>query len=250
MPLHPIDTVILPNLAPENDTIRETILKLQESREVARQNIIESQEKMKERYDKTANPISFEPGDLVWIYFPKIVVGGSKKFFHKYSGPYILLSKTSPTNFEVAHAHNNQKLRNEIHVNRMKRFHHRSIAPPPPSADEILGGSDHEDVDLHPNVQTGDNQIQAPVPQLNVPVEQPISQQPSDLGRNLQPSTSGTLEIANYKLPTPPNFTDSPQTVEEYEINKIIHARARKDKTLEYLIDWKGYPNSDRSYEP
>ena len=79
-------------------------------------------------YDNTnilyLKAVSFEPGDLVWIYFPQIQVGGCRKFFHNYSGPYILLEKTKPTTFRVAHAHNNQPLKNEVHVNRMKRFHH------------------------------------------------------------------------------------------------------------------------------
>ena len=55
-----------------------------------------------------------------------MVVG---KFFHNYSGPYILLGKTKPTTFRVAHAHNNRPLKNEVRVNRMKRLHHRSIVP-------------------------------------------------------------------------------------------------------------------------
>ena len=111
MPLHPIDTIVLPNVTSSHDSVRETVIRLQEAREIARQNIIEAQVKMKERYDRSANPPTFEPGDLVWIYFPQIMVGGSRKFFHNYSGPYILVKKTSPTNFEVAHAHNNKKLK-------------------------------------------------------------------------------------------------------------------------------------------
>ena len=129
MPIHPIDTVILPNVIPEVEGLKDSIVKLQKAREVARQNVLEKQQQIKERYDQSANPVSFEPGDLVWIYFPQIQVGGCRKFFHNYSGPYILLEKTKSTTFRVAHAHNNQPLKNEVHVNRMKRFHHRSIVP-------------------------------------------------------------------------------------------------------------------------
>ena len=37
---------------------------------------------------------------------------------------------------------------------------------------------------------------------------------------------------------------------EEFEINKIIKGRYNKDGNIEYLIDWKGYPSSARTYEP
>ena len=127
-PFGPLETV-LPNLQDLRQEVKETVLKLHKVREVAKQNLEERKKKMKENYDKTANPVPFEPGQLVWIYFPEVKVGGSKKFFHNYSGPYILLEKTSPTNFRVAHAHNNQPLKNQVHVNRMKMYHHRSITP-------------------------------------------------------------------------------------------------------------------------
>ena len=129
MPLNPLDTVVLPSDY-QHDDVKELIVKLQEARELARQNIVESQQTMKQRYDKKANPQDFEPGDLVWIYFPQIMVGGSRKFLHNYSGPYILLEKINPVDFTVAHAHNGKRLKNVIHVNRMKRFYHRSMMPP------------------------------------------------------------------------------------------------------------------------
>ena len=128
LPLNPIDTVVLPNFH-KNDNVKESIVKLQEAREIARQNIVEAQTVMKQRFDEKANPQDFEPGDLVWIYFMEIMVGGSRKFLNRYSGPYILLEKVNPVAFTVAHAHNNKRLKNIVHVNRMKRFHHRTVAP-------------------------------------------------------------------------------------------------------------------------
>ena len=40
------------------------------------------------------------------------------------------------------------------------------------------------------------------------------------------------------------------QETPEYEINKIIRARYNRKGELEYLIDWKGYPAAERTYEP
>ena len=40
-------------------------------------------------------------------------------------------------------------------------------------------------------------------------------------------------------------------TEPEYEINKILKSRYKKDGSgLEYLISWKGFPASENSYEP
>src|SRR6266436_5170528 len=52
-----------------------------------------------------------------------------------------------------------------------------------------------------------------------------------------------------------PNFTRPPPDLiegeEEYEVERIIAHRAfRRSKRLQYLIKWKGYPESDNSWEP
>ena len=179
LPLNPIDTIVLPNFH-KNDDVRESIVKLQEAREIARQNIIETQVVMKQRFDEKANPQDFEPGDLVWIYFMEIMVGGSKKFLNRYSGPYILLEKVNPVAFTVAHAHNNKRLKNIVHVNRMKRFHHRTVKP---MAIENLTDVEvdaHDVEDLNPLDQIDSRKEDSPQEMLdsrmeNFPQEQLIS---------------------------------------------------------------------------
>ena len=272
-PIHPIDTVILPNTVPQVETVQETVIKLQKAREVARQNVLEKQQKIKERYDKTANPVVFEPGDMVWIYIPQVMVGGSKKFFHNYSGPYILLRKTGPTNFEVAHAHNNRKLKNEVHVNRMKPFHHRSIVPEfdttlqydPTIVDvEELNPTDLERMETHRTPLQGSTtassrNLQAPVhPLEQLLADQPLNHRSQPAQPPIQPETQ-----PSYELQPPPQHEEvtplEPQNEKSssepdkggfYDIKDIIHKRYNKDGKLEYLIDWKGYPKSARSYEP
>jgi hypothetical protein len=52
-----------------------------------------------------------------------------------------------------------------------------------------------------------------------------------------------------------PNFTRPPPDLisgeEEYEVEAILnHRRHGRSRTLQYLIKWKGYPNSNNTWEP
>jgi hypothetical protein len=79
---------------------------------------------------------------------------------------------------------------------------------------------------------------------------------PGDVPCQLQVGTSHTVEYpqrvshtpthgTNYQRP-PPNLVDG---VEEYKVKKVLdsrwHGRGRK---LQYLIAWKGYPDSDNQW--
>ncbi len=52
-----------------------------------------------------------------------------------------------------------------------------------------------------------------------------------------------------------PNFTHPPPNLiegeEEFEVERIVaHRTFGQSKRLQYLIKWKGYPESDNSWEP
>ena len=52
-----------------------------------------------------------------------------------------------------------------------------------------------------------------------------------------------------------PNFTRPPPDLidgeEEYEVERIVaHRQFGRSKRLQYLIKWKGYPESDNTWEP
>ena len=211
---------------------------------------------------------------------------GQRSFFHNWSGPYILLEKTSPTNFRVDHAHNNEPLKNMVHVNRMKPFHYRSIMPPQPTV--ITEGEMHDITDLNPRdadfIQQNTHQQQIKhdnvVPTVSTkPTLTTVAEGPS-LRRNIPglplfhdispftghvnkeiPETSpvqqdsqggkqgsGNGGRTSRRETLLPPLTDSQD--DEYEIHKIVKARYDKAGNLHYLIDWKGYPASERTYEP
>ncbi len=52
-----------------------------------------------------------------------------------------------------------------------------------------------------------------------------------------------------------PNFSKPPPDLirgtEEYEVEHLVnHRRHRKSRTLQYFVKWKGYPESDNTWEP
>lgn len=249
-PYYPLDT-ILPNVSEVRPiSIREHVLSLAHARELAMHNIKERQDVIKKRYDKGAVEDPFEPGELVWIFFPEInISGSSRKLYHNYSGPYLLSEKISPTNFKVRQAHDMKPLRNPIHVNRMKRFHHRAIRPPTPDTLHQINNSEtNEDLPELSDIIVGDRpQLQQP----NIPVETNNEER-----RVAIPDISN--EDEDIELPDPPverqglesGEDSSENTAEEYEINRIIHKKLGKDNKVLYLLDWKGYPASARTYEP
>jgi hypothetical protein len=99
-PISPLDTV-LPTVTDltENEMLSEYIQKLTKAREIAASNLLLAQDKMKKQYDKKASDLRYSVNDLVYVYFPEVNVGGSRKFVKTYSGPYILIEQISDVNF-------------------------------------------------------------------------------------------------------------------------------------------------------
>src|SRR6266403_3139988 len=63
----------------------------------------------------------------------------------------------------------------------------------------------------------------------------------------LTPYHEMTVHGPNFARP-PPDLVDGE---EEYEVKRIIaHRQFRRSKRLQYLIKWKGYPESDNTWEP
>ena len=68
---------------------------------IARENILRSQQKMKEYYDQKAKMPTFDVGQRVWVYTPKAKKGRSKKSLHNWYGPYRIVEQSSPEHFRL-----------------------------------------------------------------------------------------------------------------------------------------------------
>ena len=61
----------------------------------------------------------------------------------------------------------------------------------------------------------------------------------------LTPFIENEVHGPNYSMP-PPDLIDGE---EEYEVENIL-AHKMKQRTMHFLVKWKGYPSSENSWEP
>ena len=76
------------------------------------------QEAMKDKYESNPNH-QFEQGDPVWLKIDAIKKNKSKKFLNKYSGPFIVLNRTSENNYSIRHALTG--VIKKVHVSKLKK---------------------------------------------------------------------------------------------------------------------------------
>jgi hypothetical protein len=199
--------------------------------------------------------MNYSVGDLVYVYHPEILVGGKRACMRKYSGPYILIEKVGPVTFRVAQAHNNQVLKNPIHVNRLKPFISRTIKPPTP--DEL------SELLMSKNVIPEDisSLIPGDIPSIPLNVVGDTGNTKLDEQEALEvpqnPPQTATDNIVDTVLPTvsaPPVSVNLQEEKEEdeplYIVEKVLAYRVRPDGQKEYLLKWRGYSDEENSWEP
>jgi transposase InsO family protein len=237
-PLMPLDTVLPTADLPDDPSLAEYFHRLITCRQIAKDNLLEKQRQMKERYDKSSNPPDFAPGDLIWLFVNQILVGGSSKFYRKFSGPYVLLEQTSPVNWKIAQAHDLTPLKNPIHVNRCKPFVARTIQPP--VTEDLLYLMDEND----PDILTVDDLMEED--RQAVLSEASTVQDKSDVAK--PPLETEANPVSDIDENVKDNIVLNQPDV--YEVEKIISGRYRKGGSVEYLVHWKGYDVKDRTWEP
>lgn len=115
-----------PNDYPESydDYILQMVTKAEDTRILANQNNIASQNYSKSIYDKRHRMISYSPGDLVWVWTPVRRVGLSEKLIKQYYGPYKILARLSPITYEVEalNSRSRRTSKDIVNVSRLKPY--------------------------------------------------------------------------------------------------------------------------------
>ena len=102
------------------------ILGLPLLREKVKRTILMIQHRQKERYDRRHRHVSFNPGDLVWVFKPDRIKGRSEKLLHRYHGPFKIIRNISEVNYLIETIRCRRKRIEFVHVSRLKTFVGRS----------------------------------------------------------------------------------------------------------------------------
>ena len=115
--------------------------KLARAGEIARDNLKDSQAKMKRWYDKDARNRVFEKGEKVLVLFPM----QGNPLQARYNGPYEVDSKVSDLNY-VVKTPDRRKNKQLCHVNMLKKYVDRDENHPKPIAVTISESCDEDNV--------------------------------------------------------------------------------------------------------
>uniref|UniRef100_T1IKE5 Uncharacterized protein n=1 Tax=Strigamia maritima TaxID=126957 RepID=T1IKE5_STRMM len=103
---------------PGNQLTTRTIQYVKQARKLVNQNLERMSEKSKKRFDKNRQQIDFSPGDFVYLRKPNRKVGLSEKLLPQYSGPWEIVMKTAPNNYQITN-HSRKKM-DIVNVERLK----------------------------------------------------------------------------------------------------------------------------------
>ncbi|RWS24681.1 hypothetical protein B4U80_10857 [Leptotrombidium deliense] len=114
-----------------NENSRELKENITFLRELAREEIMKSQETNMEYVNRSRQNVNFNEGDIVLQWKPNAEVGKADKLTTKMSGPYKIIRKVSDVNYEIEDIRETpgvrpRKLRDVVHVDRLKLFNERN----------------------------------------------------------------------------------------------------------------------------
>jgi transposase InsO family protein len=108
-----------------DDYVDHLLTKAEEARQLARTRTLIAQDREQERYNTKHRPVTYRPGELVWVFTPVRKVGLSEKLLRRYFGPYKVLRRLSAVNYEVEDFDpdsRRRRRRDVVHVLRMKPY--------------------------------------------------------------------------------------------------------------------------------
>ncbi|GFV46226.1 transposon Ty3-I Gag-Pol polyprotein [Trichonephila clavipes] len=110
----------------EDDYVSRLITRAEESRQLARIRTLEAQHRDKTRYDARHRSVSYQPGELVWVFTPVRKIGLSEKLLKRYFGPYRVVRKLSDVTYEIEELEPSPRRRKSTqvaHVLRMEKYY-------------------------------------------------------------------------------------------------------------------------------
>ena len=142
---------------------------IESKREIARNNIIESQEINRKHYDKNRRPVIYKPGDRVMVYWPRRFKGKATKLLHDYVGPYIVLDRIGITSYRVSKNADEPHKSMPVHVSRMKTYTERTTTKQDSETDILTNGyipnDGSNDETTEPYISANTGSVKSDVPE-------------------------------------------------------------------------------------
>lgn len=119
-------TLMAPTNVDNCITIRERALA---ARSLAATHIKEKQQKDKARFDVRHRHLDFNPGDQVKLFTPLRKKGRSTKLLLKWGGPFTILRKVGPVDYEIQKGENTRSPRDIVHISRLLPYNDQWSGP-------------------------------------------------------------------------------------------------------------------------
>ena len=94
----------------------------EETQELVKHRISESQKDNKQNYDRKHRDVEFEVGDLVTLHTPHTEVGLSKKFLAQKRGPFKIKEKHSKVNYTIQEI-GDPDMTERVHIRRLQKWY-------------------------------------------------------------------------------------------------------------------------------
>lgn len=194
-----IEAQLNQGLAPAENFNFENIMYASRAREMAAAETTRSQQKAKERYDEKRREVVYQPGDQVWIRRMARPPGKTEKLLPAYLGPFRIIARTAPNDYEVEDAAGKHDI---INVERMKKFYPRQEDPAPAP---VTGATHPQPPPVVPTAGPAGNGAEVafpPPPPLpdylmfdNEPTEEELDEMAGENGADLAGYDSDATEI-------------------------------------------------------
>ena len=219
-----------------------------DAQKLASDHLIKKQKDMKDYYDKNAHETNLAPGDIVYIYHPKLQTRKTKKKLQSsWFGPYVIVKFHKNTSAFVRRMSDGKYLEKSVALYRLKRGHIRqntklwkNLTINNLDPDEDLVAEDILDDNSIPQEGNAEN-LPNPIPPQN------RNDHPTNDNRiQNQPNTNNAINSRNkskIKKKTKAN------TQEFFSIEKVL-GKKKVNGVYQYLIKWKDYSSKFNSFEP
>ena len=221
-----------------------------------REEVRKQKKAAKERYDKNRKDSPYRVGHLVWLDRPKMTPNENRKLATKWSGPYRIFNVVDKNALivDIQHLENPQD-QQRVNVNRLKKaiFRPGDILP-----EDIDAPVEKEEMkkEKEEELEKGMEQLrelidrvkkEAKVEKEEEKEKEATTEEP--LHRSVRNRRGRTIFSQQNRDKNDPKNRAAVEIPEEVEVEKILGERTnRKKKTKEYLLKWKGYPESHNEW--